>query len=164
MVSLSLLACQSPNNKQDTKDTAKERPFDAIYDPAPPANSFESLLHHSGFSQLHLMIQRDGEKMMCAQPAYQVCFDRSQAMCEIQTKQWVFTCLSDARQQVQAVYNKPTRDQFMGAYGACMINHHAFSRADEIESISQCMIQAPIDETVAIKALVKGKNLYQPTQ
>ena len=155
-----LIACQTQDNKPEV--TADKQEFTAIYDPAPPANSFESLFHHTGFSQLHLMMQRDGEKMMCVQPAYQLCFDRSKEMCEIETKDWVFTCLADAKHKFPTVYNKPTRDQFMGAYGSCMINNHAFSRADEIESISKCMVSAPIDETLAIKALVEGKNLYQP--
>ena len=159
-LSLLLLACQV----QDTNTQPEEREFVPIYDPAPPVNSFESLLHHTGFSQLHLMMQRDGEKMMCAQPAYQVCFDRSKEMCEVETKNWVFTCLSDAKYRVPVVYDKTTRDNFMGAYGSCMINQHAISRPDEIQAISTCMIQAPIDETVAIKALVEGKNLYQPSE
>ncbi|BCE00130.1 hypothetical protein [Marinicellulosiphila megalodicopiae] len=147
---------------QENKDT-QSKPFNPVYDPAPAANSFESLLHHSGFSQLHLMIQREGEKMLCAQPAYQVCFDVSKEMCEIETKQWVFSCLSDANYKVPTVYDKVTRGQFMGAYGACMINNHAFRRADEIEEVSKCMVNAPLDEELAIKALVEGKRLYQPS-
>ena len=155
-----LVSCQTQ------EDTNKSAPSlnNPVYDPAPPANTFESLFHHTGFSQLHLMMQRDGEKMLCVQPAYQVCFDRSKEMCEIEADQWVFSCLSNAKNQVPNVYDKITRDQFMGAYGSCMINQHAFSRPDEIESISKCMIDAEIDETLAIKELVKGKNLYQPTQ
>jgi len=155
---LLLFSCQSQENQSQVK------PVNPVYDPAPPANTFESLLHHSGFSQLHLMMQREGEKMMCAQTSYQICFDRSKEMCEVETKKWVFTCLSDAKNKTPQVYHKMTRDQFMGAYGACMINNHAFSRPDEIELISKCMVNAPIDEKVAVQALVEGKALFQPTQ
>ena len=121
----------------------------------------DGLMTVAGFNQLQNLLQANGERMLCVQPMYQQCLATRRYTCESELRPFVASCLAYAKQQITSVNDQKSRDQYMGAYGSCLINRHAMSKADQITDISLCLYNAELDERLGIEALIADRPFYQ---
>ena len=142
-----------------SKPTQQSKPIVA---PEPViVKTVDGLMQLGGFKQLQSLLQADAQRMLCVQPMYQQCLNIRRYTCESEIQPWVLSCLAYAKQQVAMVNDQISRDQYMGAYGSCLINKHALSKPNQYEEISLCLYNVELDERLGIEALIADRPFYQ---
>lgn len=117
-----LTGCQSAANKDKAADAAKNK-----------KSASELFVSH---------IEKDGDKLLCEQPAYLKCFRMTPTKCRKDLSQFKQACLSEALQKHEGKITDANYKQFGNDYSLCMLVKHALMYPKRAEAIGQCLDQS----------------------